>query len=267
MGLYAIGDVQGCTSCLKRLLDTIKFDPSTDQLWFVGDLVNRGPDSLGSLRLIRELDDCSICVLGNHDLHLIAAAYGVTKVRTGDTLQEILDSHDCVELIDWLRHRPLFHVESPYCLVHAGIAPQWSIDDAVRYASEVERVLQSDRIHEFLKHMYGNEPSLWSEHLTGWNRLRLITNTFTRIRYCTSQGALHMKEKRAPFETDQSIIPWFEFKSRKSDSSTIVFGHWSTLGLRVNQNSIALDTGCVWGGALTAVKLDDNNQVFQVPCS
>lgn len=267
MGLYAIGDVQGCASCLSRLLDEIKFDPTIDRLWFVGDLVNRGPDSLGSLRLIRELEDCSVSVLGNHDLHLIAAAYGVAKVKAGDTIQHILDAHDCAELIDWLSHRPLFHVESPFCLVHAGLAPQWSIEGAMRYASEVEHLLQSNQISDFLKHMYGNEPSLWDESLYGWDRLRLITNTFTRIRYCTLEGALQMKEKLAPSESDPSLVPWFEFESRAVDSSTIVFGHWSTLGLRVNQNFISIDTGCVWGGVLTAVKLDDNNKVFQVSCS
>lgn len=266
MAVYAIGDIQGCFVCLQRLLTAIKFDPVSDQIWLAGDLVNRGPDSLNVLRFIKSLGASAISVLGNHDLHLIANAYGKGKLRSRDTLQPILNASDCDELIDWLRFRPLFHVKQSFALVHAGIAPQWSIDDASKYALEVENILQADQIDGFLENMYGNEPAIWSPDLTGWKRLRFITNVFTRIRYCTHEGALQMKAKHSPTKIPGKLIPWFEMESRQTTKATIVFGHWSTLGLNVNQNIISLDTGCVWGGSLTAVRLDESRQVFQIRC-
>ncbi|MEE9425065.1 MAG: symmetrical bis(5'-nucleosyl)-tetraphosphatase [Methylococcales bacterium] len=266
MAVYAIGDIQGCFVCLQRLLDTIKFDPATDQIWLAGDLVNRGPNSLEVLRFIKGLGASVVSVLGNHDLHLIANAYGKGKLRSRDTLQPVLDAPDCDELIDWLRFRPLFHVKQSYALVHAGIAPQWTINDASKYALEVENILQSQQIDDFLKNMYGNEPKSWSQDLTGWKRLRFIANVFTRIRYCTHDGALQMKAKYSPSKKSGKLIPWFEMENRQTTKATIVFGHWSTLGLNVNQNIISLDTGCVWGGSLTAVRLDKSRQVFQVHC-
>ena len=181
-------------------------------------------------------------------------------------MQPVLDAPDCDELIDWLRFRPLFHVKQSYALVHAGIAPQWTINDASKYALEVENILQSQQIDDFLKNMYGNEPKLWSQDLTGWKRLRFIANVFTRIRYCTHDGALQMKAKYSPSKKSGKLIPWFEMENRQTTKATIVFGHWSTLGLNVNQNIISLDTGCVWGGSLTAVRLDKSRQVFQVHC-
>ncbi len=266
MALYAIGDIQGCLVCLQRLLDTIKFDPSADQIWLAGDLVNRGPNSLGVLRFVKSLGASAISVLGNHDLHLIANAYGKGRLRSRDTLQSVLDAPDSHELIEWLRFRPLFHVKQSLVLVHAGIAPQWTIDDARKYALEVENVLQGNQINNFLDHMYGNEPAIWSQNLTGWERLRFIANVFTRIRYCTHDGALQMKAKHSPTKKTDQLIPWFKIKNRQSATATIVFGHWSTLGLKLNQQIISLDTGCVWGGYLTAVRLDESRQVFQVRC-
>lgn len=266
MALYAIGDIQGCLVCLQRLLDTIKFDPSTDQIWLAGDLVNRGPNSLGVLRFIKSLGSSAVCVLGNHDLHLIANAYGKGKLKSRDTLQSVLDAPDCHELIEWLRFRPLFHVKQSFVMVHAGLAPQWTINEAGKYALEVESVLQNNQIDSFLEHMYGNTPAIWSQDLTGWERLRFIANAFTRIRYCTHDGALQMKEKRSPSKKSDQLIPWFEMENRQSTAATIVFGHWSTLGLKLEQNILSLDTGCVWGGYLTAVRLDESRQVFQVRC-
>jgi bis(5'-nucleosyl)-tetraphosphatase (symmetrical) len=251
---------------MRRLLDSIQFSPSNDHLWFAGDLVNRGPNSLEVLRFIKNLGASATCVLGNHDLHLIACAYGKGKYRSRDTIQPILDASDCDELIDWLRHRPLFHVKQSYCLVHAGLAPQWTISEASGYALEVEMVLQSDHISGFFDHMYGNEPNRWDEHLAGWDRLRFISNVFTRIRYCTHQGSLQMKAKHSPANNTDDLMPWFDFKSRQSASTTIVFGHWSTLGLQLNKHIMSLDTGCAWGGYLTAVRLDNARQVFQVRC-
>ena len=266
MALYAIGDVQGCYCCLQRLLDTIDFDPSRDRLWFVGDLVNRGPDSLSTLRFIKSLGASALCVLGNHDLHLIALAYSIGKTHASDTIQPILDAPDCADLIDWLRYRPLLHVEQNYCVVHAGLAPQWSIGEALRYANEVELVLKGDSVYDFLKHMHGNQPDTWNSKLNGWARLRFIVNALTRIRYCTVNGALHMKNKQAPETATDEIIPWYRVENRRSQSSTIIFGHWSTLGLQINPQFIALDTGCVWGGHLTAVCLSKQWEVFQVRC-
>lgn len=266
MALYAIGDVQGCFNCLQRLLDTIRFDPLKDQLWFAGDLVNRGPDSLGTLRFIKSLGTSAISVLGNHDLHLIASAYGISKIRSRDTIQPILDAPDCAELIEWLRHRPFMHVELNYCLVHAGLAPQWTIDEAQQCAHEVENILRGNQIKGFLEHMYGNQPDTWDPNLRGWDRLRFITNALTRIRYCTSESALQMNDKQSPETVNNHVIPWFQVKNRRSQSSNIIFGHWSTLGLQINEQIIALDTGCVWGGYLTGVCLTGDLDVFQVRC-
>ncbi len=268
MALYAIGDIQGCFECLQRLLDSIKFDPSTDQVWLAGDLVNRGPNSLGVLRFVKSLGESAVSVLGNHDLHLLANAYGKGKLRSRDTLQPVLNAPDCDELIEWLRFRPLFHVKQSFALVHAGITPQWTINDACKYALEVENVLQSDQITGFLENMYGNQPAMWDQNLTGWERLRFITNVFTRMRYCTYDGALQMKAKHSPPPTKKSsqLVPWYEMENRQSTAATIIFGHWSTLGLKLNQSIISLDTGCVWGGSLTAVRLDESRQVFQVRC-
>ena len=266
MALYAIGDIQGCFSCLQRLLDIIEFDPVRDHLWFAGDIVNRGPESLSTLRFIKSLGASATAVLGNHDLHLIATAYGKATSRSRDTIQPILDSPDCIDLIEWLRHRPLFHVKHQYCLVHAGIAPQWTICEAKKYSQEVETVLQGDQIETFLEQMYGNEPNTWSENLSEWERLRFITNVFTRMRYCSLDGALYMKAKHSPADNTKAIIPWFEFSNRQSQEATIVFGHWSALGLQISSEIVALDTGCVWGGHLTAVRLCAHNQVFQTHC-
>jgi len=267
MALYAIGDVQGCYEELQRLLEQIQFQPGTDQLWFVGDLVNRGPASLEVLRLVKSLGSRAVTVLGNHDLHLLAVAAGVHPPAPPDTLQAVLDAPDRTELLDWLRHRPLLHhdIASGYTLIHAGLPPQWDLDQASACARELERVLHSAQYSQFLRHMYGDRPACWSPGLAGWERLRFISNCFTRLRYCRSDGSLMLAAKGAPGQQQGGCQPWFALPQRASATMKIVFGHWSTLG-RYSQPGIdALDSGCVWGGALTALRLD-NGTCFEISC-
>ncbi len=258
MAIYAIGDVQGCFASLTTLLDKIRFDASRDQLWFTGDLVNRGPDSVAVLRFVRDLGNSAITVLGNHDLHLLAIASGHAKQKRHDTLENVLAAKDRDELLDWLRARPLMHCDAAlgYTMVHAGLVPQWDLEEARQLATEVEQILRSDNYREFFPHMYGNQPSRWQPSLTGWDRLRFITNVFTRIRYCNDNGDLDLEEKRAPSQVVAPIKPWFESRDRQSTSEAILFGHWSTLGFVKTNNVICLDSGCLWGGSLTAIRLD-----------
>lgn len=266
MATYAIGDVQGCYLELQSLLDSLSFDPKNDQLWFVGDLVNRGPQSLEVLRLVKSLGDAAITVLGNHDLHLLAVAAGVAKIHHGDTLDEILNAPDCDELLTWLRHRPLLHVADNFVMVHAGLLPDWTIDQAAQLAREVEKTLRSDDYVRFLEKMYGNQPNAWDEALTGHKRSRLIINAMTRMRICTAQGEMEFKFKAEIKDIPAGYQPWFTLPQRASRHATIIFGHWSALGLLRQNNVIALDTGCLWGGTLTAIRLDDQ-QIFQVNCA
>lgn len=258
MAIYAIGDVQGCFASLMALLDKIRFEPSRDQLWFTGDLVNRGPDSINVLRFVRDLGNSAITVLGNHDLHLLAIASGHTKQKQRDTLENILAAKDRDELLDWLRARPLLHRDAAlgYTMVHAGLAPQWDLKEARQLAAEVEQLLCSDKYRDFFQHMYGNQPSQWRPSLTGWDRLRFITNVFTRIRYCDEKGNLDLEEKRAPAEVSEPLKPWFESRDGQNTTETILFGHWSTLGFVKTNNVICLDSGCLWGGELMAIRLD-----------
>lgn len=257
MAVYAIGDIQGCYDELMRLLELIRFDPATDRLWFTGDLVNRGPASLLTLRFVRDLGERAITVLGNHDLHLLAVAKGA-PVHHSDTLDDILAAPDRDELLDWLRQQPLLHYDRVlnHTLIHAGLPPQWDLATAQRCAAEVEAVLRGDDYREFFHHMYGDEPEAWDEELGGWGRLRFITNCFTRLRYCTRNGRLCLEVKGAPGTQPPDCLPWFEVAERASASLSIVFGHWSTLGLYRGQGVTALDTGCLWGGQLTALRLD-----------
>lgn len=257
MALYAIGDIQGCYDELQRLLEKLRFDAHADRLWLVGDLVNRGPKSLEVLRFIKSLGAGAVAVLGNHDLHLLAVAAGIERLKPGDTFGPIQQAPDRDELLDWLRHRPLLHHDPAlgYALLHAGLPPQWDLAQAQRCAKEVESVLRGKDYKEFFKHMYGNEPDLWSENLSGWARLRYIVNCFTRLRYVDDAGRITHKEKGAP-NSNKSLTPWFRFPKRKSSAARIIFGHWSTLGLVFENNVYALDTGCVWGGELTALCLD-----------
>jgi len=266
MAIYAVGDIQGCYTELVQLLEKISFDRAQDQLWFVGDLVNRGDDSLAVLRLVQSLGDRAITVLGNHDLHLLAVAAGVAELHRSDTLDEILNAPDRDELLDWLRQQPLFHVQDGVALVHAGLLPSWTVKQAGKLAREVEVALRSDDYVDFLGHMYGNQPNAWDEKLTGYKRLRLITNALTRMRICTDAGEMEYKFKAEMSKIPDGYRAWFDIPARASASATVVFGHWSALGLIVRENVIALDTGCLWGGPLTAIRLEDR-AVFQVPCA
>ncbi len=271
MAVYAIGDVQGCYNELQKLLETIDFKPGKDRLWFAGDLVNRGPDSLATLRFVKGLGDTAITVLGNHDLHLLALSQGNLRHKTSDqTLEPILSAKDRDELLLWLRTRPLMHQDRKldFSIIHAGLPPQWDIDTALRLAREVEAVLRGGGYSYFCSHMYGNEPRLWSDRLEGMDRLRFITNCFTRLRYCTMRGELALREKGPPGSQRYGCLPWYEMPGRASDSARILFGHWSTLGFRQARNTWALDSGCLWGGKLTALKLSKKKppKLVQIKC-
>lgn len=256
MAIYAIGDIQGCFDDLMRLVDHIQFDPKRDRLWFVGDLVNRGPKSLETLRYIKGLGSAAITVLGNHDLHLLAVANDKKKPRKKDSLHQVLMAPDCEELLDWLRHRPLLHYQYDYCLVHAGLPPQWDIKKAQKMAHLAERILQGPDFHDFLSIMYGNLPNVWSSDLKGNEKTRFIINALTRMRYCTIGGKLDFKYNNAPGSQPDKYLPWFKVPGRKNASVKIVFGHWSTLGFYAGDNCFALDTGCLWGRQLTALRIN-----------
>ncbi len=265
MPTYAIGDLQGCHAPLLHLLDKIRFDPAADRLWFVGDLVNRGPDSLETLRTVRELGDAAINVLGNHDLHLLMLAEGFGRMHKGDTLDAILNAPDRDELLHWLRQQKLAWREDDFLMVHAGVLPGWTVDDVMRHAAEAEAVLQGEHYRDFFARMYGNAPVAWDPALQGVERLRVIVNALTRLRYCSAAGEMEFHHKGAPGTQPAGWLPWFEVPGRKSMAATLVIGHWSTLGLINRSDLIALDTGCVWGDRLSAVRLEDR-QVFAVPC-
>ncbi|MCC6161714.1 MAG: symmetrical bis(5'-nucleosyl)-tetraphosphatase [Nitrosomonas sp.] len=265
MATYAIGDLQGCHSHFLELLDLIGFNPTRDRLWLVGDIVNRGPDSLALLRSLITLGKCVTVVLGNHDLHLLAVAAGATHQHRGDTLQPVLEAPDSGILLDWLRQRPLFYHEDEYTLVHAGLLPDWHIEQAGQLAQEVETVIRSDRFQSFSRTMYGNTPDRWQDQLQGEDRWRVIINAMTRLRVCSVEGRLNFSYKGGLSAIPQGLLPWFEIPWRSSQNTTIVFGHWSALGLHLTSNLIALDTGCVWQGCLTSVRLEDR-KVFQLPC-
>jgi bis(5'-nucleosyl)-tetraphosphatase (symmetrical) len=265
MAIYAIGDLQGCFAPLEKLLAEVSFDGSRDRLWFVGDLVNRGPQSLACLRFVKSLGASAVTVLGNHDLHLLCVAAGVERARSRDTLDEVLGAPDRDELLNWLRHRPLMHVEGPYALVHAGLLPSWEVPRARALAGEVEAVLQGPSYRRFLGELYGDEPDCWEDSLAGADRLRVIVNAMTRLRVCDRDGAMVLSFKGEPGETRGACIPWFEMAGRASAAYTVICGHWSALGLRVSERIVSLDTGCVWGRSLTAVRLSDR-RVYQVRC-
>jgi bis(5'-nucleosyl)-tetraphosphatase (symmetrical) len=261
MATYAIGDVQGCYDELKTLLTQINFNSDSDQLWFCGDLVNRGPKSLKTLRFIRSLEDNAITVLGNHDLHLLATAYDHRKPGKKDTLDAILQADDCFDLLDWLRQQHLaFHNEdNNITMLHAGIHPDWSIAKTLQLANEIEQLLQSDNHINFYKHMYGDKPLVWSDDLSGWSRYRFITNTLTRLRYCDKHGKPALNAKGPPGTQPEHLLPWYEIPNRQSQYDDIIFGHWSTLphaGLSSINNAYAIDSGCLWGGLLTAMRID-----------
>jgi bis(5'-nucleosyl)-tetraphosphatase (symmetrical) len=268
MSTYCIGDVQGCFDELQNLLQKIKFNLQTDYLWFTGDLVNRGPKSLDVLRFVKNLGERAVVVLGNHDLHLLAVAYGHVKPHQQDTLQEILQAPDCQELCDWLGQQPLLHHDAKlnFTLVHAGLPPQWDLSKAQQCASEVESVLRNNNHQEFFAHLYGDEPACWNENLTGFDRLRIITNYFTRLRFCKPDGTLELQTKGESNNPPPEFLPWFKIPNRQNKDLKILFGHWAALNGKADEPNIyALDTGCVWGNCLTAMCLE-TGKLFNVLC-
>ncbi len=260
MATYAVGDLQGCLQPLKCLLERVSFNPAVDRLWLVGDLVNRGPESLETLRFLYSIRQSLVCVLGNHDLHLLAVWHNVERLKKSDTLREIIEAPDADQLFDWLRQQKLLHYDEPrgIALVHAGIPPQWTLGKALALAGEVEEVLRDDsRLKQYLDGMYGNEPNKWSKNLCGVERLRVITNYLTRMRFCTAEGRLDLKSKEGLDTAPKGYKPWFAHKERRSRHVKIIFGHWAALLGQVDEPGIiALDTGCVWGGAMTLYNVD-----------
>ena len=269
MSTYAIGDLQGCLDAFNQLLDIIGFQPGRDRLLLAGDLISRGPNSLGTLRRVYELREHLTCVLGNHDLHLLAIAHGAIDVRKKEQdLQEILDAPDCAQLLGWLQQRPLFHDEPHFdaVLVHAGIPPLWSIDQTRDRAREVEAVLRSEQASDYFNHMYGNEPARWNDALPIPMRWRVITNYLTRMRFVDQDGALELKTKGTADTPPPGCLPWFDHPQRREKTTRILFGHWAALeGAVEHENCEALDTGCVYGGALTAYRLEDGRR-FMCDC-
>lgn len=271
MATYAIGDIQGCYSEFNRLLERIDFNPAQDKLWLVGDLVSRGPQSLEVLRLIKKLGSSVITVLGNHDMHLLALWCGNRSHYRDNSLDQVLIAPDRDELLNWLRHRPLLHYSTNknYILLHAGLPPQWSLEMAQKYAQEVETALRSDVFFEFMQVLYGNLPNQWSEQLSGMDRLRFIINCFTRLRFCRVDGTLSLKEKGPPGSQATELLPWFDIPERASSNVRIIFGHWSTLGLIARNNVWSLDTGCLWGGQLSALRVRKRKptNLIQINCA
>lgn len=255
MGLYLIGDLQGCDTALGRLLDEIDFSPSRDTLHLLGDLVNRGPQSLATLRRLMKLGASARCLLGNHDLHLLAVAHGVRRPGRSDTLDGILQASDRAALLDWLRRQRLAMFEHGILMVHAGVLPAWDATQVMALAAEVEAVLQGPDLADFLPQMYGNEPAQWSGQLAGAARLRVVVNALTRLRFCSPQGAMEFKGSGGPATAPPGYLPWFDVPGRRTADVTVAFGHWSTLGWLDRPGLLSLDTGCVWGGCLSALRL------------
>ncbi len=264
MAVYAIGDVQGCFDDLQALLRKLAFNGAHDTLWFTGDLVNRGPQSAEVLRFVAGLGERAISVLGNHDLHLLAVAYGTARQRRHDSFADVLAAPDRNQLLAWLCRQPLLHhdAELGYTLVHAGLLPQWDLAQASVLAGEVEHALRGPACVELLEHMYGDQPDTWDDTLGGWERLRLVVNAFTRLRYCTVNGRMDLAPVGAPGTQPSHLVPWFQAPQRRTRKLNIIFGHWSTLGTWQGDGVIALDSGCVWGRSLTAVRLDGRQRQF-----
>lgn len=255
MTTYAIGDIQGCYHAFQALLSRIEFNRQTDQLWLVGDLINRGSGSLEVLRWCYAHRDCLKVVLGNHDLHALVVANGFVRAHRGDTLDALLAADDSDTLLTWLRHQHLVYQDEDYLMVHAGLLPQWTAEQALSYAAEVEAALQGDDYLDFLANMYGNLPNAWDDTLTGMDRLRVITNAMTRLRICTDAGEMDFVFKGELSDIPAGYIPWFDVPNRATQATQVIFGHWSALGLQQRDNVYALDTGCLWGGQLTAMNL------------
>ena len=257
--IYAVGDIQGCAPSLKALVKKL---PTQSKMVFLGDLVNRGPDSLGTLRHLKQLQEEKRieCILGNHDLHLLAVDAGIRKTKGLDTVQPILDAPDRAELIHWLRHRPMALSNGKVLTVHAGVVPQWDLQQTIECAQEVEKALRNKSYKDFLANMYGNIPNKWNNSLKGYERLRVITNALTRIRFCTPTGTMEFESKEGFEDGPKGYIPWFKTPKRKTQDTLIYFGHWSTLGLLQHKHVIGLDTGCVWGGKLTAMEIPESGK-------
>jgi bis(5'-nucleosyl)-tetraphosphatase (symmetrical) len=269
MATYAIGDIQGCFKEFSRLLDYLGFATTRDRLWLVGDLVNRGPDSLAVLRFVKGLGDSAVTVLGNHDLHLVMQSEGHGKASREDTLASVLAAPDRNELLAWLRARPLFHVDGDYAMVHAGLLPQWDVAQAAVLSDEASAALTAPTYREFLAHMWGSEPAAWRDDLAGWDRLRVVVNAMTRMRFCSPEGVMEFRAAGAKGPPDRGpvgCLPWYDVPTRRSADHHLICGHWSALGFRREKNLLALDSGCLWGGCLTAVRLEDQ-RVFQLPCA
>jgi len=268
MGLYLIGDVQGCDAPLGRLLDKIGFSPSRDTLFMLGDLVNRGPDSAAVLRRLMGYGDAARCLLGNHDLSLLAVAHGDRAPHRNDTMHGVLAAPDRDAMLDWVRHQNMALREHGLLMVHGGVLPQWTAEQTLTLAREVEAVLRGPGLGEFLTRMYGNQPAQWSDTLTGADRLRVVVNALTRLRFCTSEGVMDLKASGGLHDAPPGTMPWFDVPGRRSADATIAFGHWSTLGYLRRSNLISLDTGCVWGGCLSALRLDraGAHELIQVGC-
>jgi bis(5'-nucleosyl)-tetraphosphatase (symmetrical) len=274
MALYLIGDVQGCDAALAHLLDEISFSPSRDTLYLLGDLVNRGPDSSGVLRRLMGYGTAAQCLLGNHDLHLLATASGARQPSRKDTLNQVLDAPDRAPMLDWLRQQhmalQLFHQDQTYLLVHAGVLPAWTATQTIALANEVEAVVRGPNLDDFLRQMYANEPAAWSDALRGTARLRLIVNALTRLRYCTAKGVMEFDAKDGLDQVPEGFMPWFDVPGRQTADVVVAFGHWSTLGWLDRNDVLALDSGCVWGGRLSALKLGGGkvaHELTQVPCA
>jgi len=265
MATYAIGDIQGCYHSFLSLLDTVRFNPAQDRLWLVGDIINRGSGSLEVLRWVYQHQSSIDVVLGNHDLHALAVAEGFVRAHRSDTLQEILDAPDREVLLTWLRNQPLIHANDEFLMVHAGLLPQWNAEQALSLGAEVSAALRGENYRDFLGQMYGNFPTQWHQELQGVDRLRLITNAMTRLRVCTHGGVMDFDFKGELPDIPTDNVPWFDVPNRQSADTTIIFGHWSALGLQQHPNLFALDTGCLWGGKLSALRLEDR-EIFQVSC-
>ena len=266
--VYLIGDVQGCCDALQRMLDTLAFSPSRDHVVMLGDLVNRGPDSLGTLRLLRGLGDAATCLLGNHDLHFLAAAHGIRKTHRSDTLQGLLNAPDREAWVDWVRHRRMALHDHGWLMVHAGVPPQWTLATTLQLAAEVEQQLRGPDLNAFLAVMYGNQPDRWCDELHGADRLRFSINALTRTRFVTADGTLDFGTKEGAGMAPLGLLPWFEHPQRQTQGVPMAFGHWSTLGLIRQPDLLALDTGCIWGGKLSAARIapDGSSEIIQIAC-
>lgn len=265
MATYAIGDIQGCYDQLRRLLDKIAFDRERDSLWMVGDLVNRGPQSCAVVRFVKSLGGQAVTVLGNHDLALLVIAEGIKQPHRSDTFGDILAAPDRDELLYWLRHQKMMHATEGYAMVHAGLLPQWTVKQALALAGEVEGALRTPDHREFLRRMYGNEPVRWRDDLAGFDRLRVITNAMTRMRLATADGVMDLAHNTGLDNLPPGFMPWYDVPGRASRDTPIIFGHWASLGLVVRPDVIALDSGCVWGRALSALRLEDR-RISQCDC-